>query len=290
MDNIPSSKTCFLLILPLILCFGNINLSAVSTNSESDHHNLVYRHCPNQNSSTDPQLLSSLFQQLVGQSSKSKFYETSAGDEQVAISGLFQCRNDLSNYECHNCVTRLPEKSKSFCGTNAPVRVHLSGCYMRYKVEGFQTSRLELQHKTCSESKAVLGGFKKVRDGAFGSVESGVVDGDGFCVLSYESMHVMAQCEGNLRGCECGECVNKAVHIAQDECGASLSGEVYLDSCFMSYSYYERGIIPTNSKQDYGRGIHASGKLIAIVVGGAAALVFAFIFLYFCRSFRKKSD
>jgi hypothetical protein len=52
---------------------------------------------------------------------------------------------------------------------------------------------------------------------------------------------MMAQCEGDLGGCECGECVNNAEQIAQEECGESVSGEIYLDKCFISYTFYPDG-------------------------------------------------
>lgn len=132
-------------------------------------------------------------------------------------------------------------------GRTVPVRIRLSGCYLHYKADGSQISRLELQHKTCSDSKAASDGFEGVREGAFAAVVRGVMGGNGFCDMSYESMHVTAQCQGNLESCDCGECVANAVQIAQDECGESISGEVYLDSCFMTYSYDGINEIPGNS-------------------------------------------
>lgn len=266
----------------------------MSTNT-SNLHDLVYRHCANQYLSTDPagslpQILSSLFDELVEQSSQSKFYETSVGDDYIAVSGLFQCRNDLSRDQCFNCVNRLPEMSNTFCGRTVPARIRLSGCYLHYKADGSQVSRLELQHKTCSESKAANDGFEEVRDGAFAAVLSGVVEGNGFCDTSYESMHVIAQCQGNLEGCDCGECVTNAVQIAQDECGESISGEVYLDSCFMSYDYDGINEIPSNSNQGFGKGPagnSSSGRGLAFVAGGAVAVLLVFFFFYMCRSSRK---
>ncbi|KAK3012012.1 hypothetical protein RJ639_011143 [Escallonia herrerae] len=55
--------------------------------------------------------------------------------------------------------------------------------------------------------------------------------------MKYEDMHVMAECEGTLGACECGECVSNAVEVAQDECTDSVSGQIYVDHCFLSYSY-----------------------------------------------------
>lgn len=119
MDISSSKPCCYLLSLALLFysCFGN-NLSSTNISNLQD---LVYRHCSNQYISTDPagslpQILSSLFNELVEQSSISKFYETSAGDDYIAVSGLFQCRNDLSRDQCFSCVNRLPEMSNTVCG------------------------------------------------------------------------------------------------------------------------------------------------------------------------------
>lgn len=87
-----------------------------------------------------------------------------------------------------------------------------------------------------------------MRDHAFAELESGVVEGnhEGFYEGDYgEKMHAMAQCQGDLLGeneRDCGECVRNAVRLAREECGESISGQVYMDGCFMSYSYYPYGI------------------------------------------------
>ncbi|XVF30995.1 hypothetical protein REPUB_Repub16aG0107200 [Reevesia pubescens] len=83
--------------------------------------------------------------------------------------------------------------------------------------------------------KVVTLGFEEVRGAAFAAVESGVTDGDGYCKENNELMQVIAQCEGDLGPCDCGKCVSIAFQIAQEECGTSLSGQFYLDTCFISY-------------------------------------------------------
>jgi hypothetical protein len=77
-------------------------------------------------------------------------------------------------------------------------------------------------------------------------MESGVVSEGGFYETNYESLHVMAQCQGDLKGCDCGECISSAIQVAEEKCGASISSQVYMDKCFMSYTYYPDGI-PGNS-------------------------------------------
>ena len=60
---------------------------------------------------------------------------------------------------------------------------------------------------------------------------------DGFCEKKVEGMKVMAQCEGKMRGYKCGECVSNAVEVAKEECRDSVSAQIYVEGCFLSYSY-----------------------------------------------------
>ncbi|KAG6522470.1 hypothetical protein ZIOFF_019610 [Zingiber officinale] len=52
----------------------------------------------------------------------------------------------------------------------------------------------------------------------------------------------MAQCQGDRSVSDCGECVAQAVQKSEVECGGAASGQIYLDKCYVSYSYYTNGI------------------------------------------------
>ncbi|KAL3520610.1 hypothetical protein ACH5RR_018759 [Cinchona calisaya] len=266
-STIPKNHHSFLPIFVLCCC---LILPFVNT-SNLDYNKLVYNHCKNQTSNDHPTeslspILSALFQELSKQSSKSKFFVTSTGDEKMALSGLFQCRGDLSNQDCYSCVNKLPELSNSLCGQSLPARVQLSGCSIRYQADGVvQTSQFQLLHSACSGENGLIG-FQEKRDAAFSAVQECILSGQGFCDETCDSIHVMAQCDGILGVCDCGECVNTAVEIAREECGYSVSGEIYLDGCFITYSYQTNGF-----SGDWDEG-SSSGKLVAIVIGGIALI------------------
>ncbi|KAL6952504.1 hypothetical protein U1Q18_049584 [Sarracenia purpurea var. burkii] len=170
--DLPTLKPFRLLPLTLIFFFSSHNahnFPSFSTVSDANHKNLIYARCSN-HTFPDPtgslqQILSSLFEELGVQGSISKFYETSVGDDDIAISGLFQCRNDLSTDECSDCVNRIPEMSRRLCGGRVPAKIQAAGCYIRYDDgDGDNGSNpgLELQHKACSESKATASRFEEV--------------------------------------------------------------------------------------------------------------------------------
>ncbi|KAI5326722.1 hypothetical protein L3X38_035796 [Prunus dulcis] len=292
-------KPFFLCLAALLLLLLSLLSSANPINS--DYNTLVYNQCANQTFTTPPtqQTLSSLFQELIAHSSQSKFFKhtQATGDDdetQTGISGLFQCIQDISNEECQSCVSTLPDLSNTLCRESVSARVQLHGCYMHYELDGYdsESSNHKLMHQTCGElSNGLAGGFEEMRDTAFAALESGIVmNGDGFYKTSYEAVQVMAQCVGGLGTCECGLCVSSAVQIAEAECGAALSGQIYLEECFLSYTYHPDEI-PDHPHPEKRRDRNGSnGKSVAIVVGGAAALCLGFVFLLFVKSWSKKED
>ncbi|KAK8511213.1 hypothetical protein V6N12_033493 [Hibiscus sabdariffa] len=264
--------------------------------SGSDITTLVYKGCAKQ-AFTDPaglysQAISALFQTLVSQSMKLKFYKTTTGTAQTTINGLFQCRGDLTSNDCYNCVSQLPTLSDKLCGSKTIAsRIQLHGCYMLYEVAGFaQISGMQMLFKTCGGGPggaATNGGgnvFEEKRDTAFSFLENGVISNHGFFTANYQSVYVLGQCEGDVGDSDCGDCVRSAVQRAQDK-------------CYITYAYYANGV-PKRSPSSSSSFSHASssstgqetGKTVAIILGGAAGVGFAVILLMFARNAVKKHD
>ncbi|OMO86572.1 hypothetical protein CCACVL1_09556 [Corchorus capsularis] len=294
------SKPLFL-FLSFLFLFTILELSPL-VDSASDYTTLVYKGCSKQ-AFSDPsglysQALSALFQTLLSQSMKVKFYKTTTGTGQTTINGLFQCRGDLSNSDCYNCVSQLPTLADKLCGKTIASRIQLYGCYMLYEVSGFaQISGMEMLFKTCGATNVAGSGFEERRDTAFSVLESGVTSSHGFYTTNYQSVYMLGQCEGDVGDSDCGECIKTAVQKAQVECGSSISGQVYLHKCFISYSYYPNGVPRRSSSSSYPHPSSSSsgpgpntGKTVAIIVGGAAGVGFLVILLMFARNVMKKHD
>ncbi|XP_058770832.1 plasmodesmata-located protein 2-like [Vicia villosa] len=294
-------KLSLFLLLFFFFSFLLLTPHFSESSSSSDYTTLVYKGCSN-STFTDPngaysQSLSALFGSLVSQSTKTKFYKTTTGNGQNSITGIFQCRGDLTNSDCYNCVSKLPVLSDKLCGKTIAARVQLLGCYMLYEVSGFpQISGMDILYKTCGTTNAAGRGFEERRDTALSVMENGVISGHGFYATSYQSMYVMGQCEGDVGDSDCGECVKSAVQRAQVECGSSISGQVYLHKCFISFSYYPNGVprhssyggsSPSGSSSFTGQN---TGKTVAIILGGIAGVAFLVICLLFARNLVKKRD
>ncbi|XP_022157970.1 cysteine-rich repeat secretory protein 3-like [Momordica charantia] len=283
------------LLLLLSLAFFIFSLIPPAQ-SGSDYASLVYKGCAKQ-ALSDPtgvysQSLSVLFGSLVSQATKARFYKTSSGSGQATINGLFQCRGDLSNGDCYNCVSKIPQMVQSLCGRTIAARVQLYGCYLLYEVSGFaQISGFEMLYKTCGGTNVAGSGFEERRDTALSVLENGVVSGHGFYTTNYQSVYVLGQCEGDLGDSDCGECVKNAVQRAQVECGSSISGQLYLHRCFISYSYYPNGVPRRSSSPSFSSSSGGNtGKTVAIILGSTAGVGFVVICLLFARGLMKKHD
>ncbi|CAG7878410.1 unnamed protein product [Brassica rapa] len=299
-----------------------ISLPSLINTSQLDYDTLVFSQCDSSDTNIlqkvptkDPsysnpnlllraQALYSFLSKLESESSRAKFFKTLVGNEQHAVSGWFQCREDYPSEICHRCVRELRDISSRLCGNATSARVHLRGCHMVYEIEHVDTPTSQanhhnyklletpergLIHKICDGATAeTLVGFEEMRTVALTAAETGVVDGHGFYEESYKLLHVVAQCDGHVEACDCGECVSAAAAAAAEECPWSTASQIYLEGCYVGYTYNPHEY-PGDSYHEEG-GKTSTGKSLAIVVGGVAALVFVAIFFLFLKSLRRKGD
>lgn len=139
--------------LPVILVY----LPFLINSSQLDYDTLVFKQCDssdtnilqkpttnypnysNKNLSLRAQALSSFLRKLESESSRSKFFKTLVGNEEHAVSGWFQCREDYLSEICRRCVSDLLGISSRLCGNATSARIHLRGCHLIYKFERVDT-------------------------------------------------------------------------------------------------------------------------------------------------------
>ncbi|XP_028187634.1 plasmodesmata-located protein 1-like [Glycine soja] len=130
------------------------------------------------------QNLKPLLDSLVLVSTQKGFVATT----QNTFTGTFQCRGDLSNAECYNYVSKIPNMLGHLCGggTGAAERV----------------------------LPMVRGGQVR-RDVAFGMMENNMQNNKNlFYTGSYQSLYVLGQCEGILGNADCGGCIKSVMELA----------------------------------------------------------------------------
>lgn len=246
---------------PIFYLLFLIYLTLVGVSCSADTTNFIYKGCANQKfqdpSGVYAQTLSTLFTSLISQSSTAKFYKTTSGQGQSAISGLFQCRGDLNNVDCNNCVSNARQLFDRMCGPTVAARIHLSGCYIRYEISGFKLAGpTDLLYKVCGSNRVHGSGFDQKLGSALGQVEKGVASGNGFYAGVYENIYVLGQCEGDLVGGDCVACVQSAEQQAKSDCADFVLGQVFLQQCYVTYSYRPDGVPETLP----------SGKLILLLI------------------------
>ncbi|KAL9168917.1 hypothetical protein ABFS82_04G045600 [Erythranthe guttata] len=283
---------------PLLLLILTALLSTIAA-AAADNTNLVFKGCADQNfqdsGGTYKQALTNLLDTLITQSSAAKFFKTTSGSPPSSITGLFQCRGDLSNEDCSRCVKRTPDFAQKLCGGAIAARVQLGGCYLRYEIAGFrQVSGTELLYKVCGSTRASGAGFGDRLELGFEEIVKGVGSGNGgYYAAVYQSVYVLGQCEGDLGGGDCVNCVKNAIDRAKSECGSSIAAQIYLQRCYISYSYNPRGV-PADNQQPIspssGTGKINTEKIIAIVLGGLVGVGLVMACLLFTKSaFKKKT-
>lgn len=149
-----------------------------------------------------------------------------------------------------------------------------------------QISSTELLYKNCKKGEVKDGSFEVKRENAFQQVESGVTSEGGFYAASYDSVYVLGQCEGDLVGTECGECVKTGLERVKAECGDAVSGQVYLNQCYISYTYYPNGVDEEKASSPGTK--QGTAKTVAIVLGATAAAGFVVAILLCTKSVFKK--
>lgn len=241
-----TTKCSPLLSLLLINVFLLLLLHLISA---ADNLNLVYKGCAEQKLE-DPtgiysQNLQALMTSLVGQAGQKPFSSITYGDNQNGIMGLYQCRGDLTNSDCYNCVSKIPDLLDKLCGKVAAGRVQLVGCNMRYEIVGFkQIPETQLLYKVCGKKVKRRDEFEERRETAFDMMISGVLKSGSnlFYTGSYQSLYVLGQCEGDLESSDCGDCVKSAEDQVKVQCGNSIYSKIYLHKCYISYSFYPNGV------------------------------------------------
>lgn len=288
-----SQKPIFSLLFLVFLTFVELSCSEDTTN-------FIYKGCATQkfqdSTGVYSQTLKSLFTSLISQSSTSKFYKTTSGQGPSAISGLFQCRGDLNNGDCNRCVSNAQQLFDKMCGPAVAAKIHLAGCYIRYEISGFKVAgATEELYKVCGSTRVSGSGFDQKLGSALGLVEKGVVSGNGFYSGVYENINVLGQCEGDLVGGDCVNCVQSAEQKAKSNCGDFVLGQVFLQQCFITYSYRPNGVpetLPSDTGRSKGKGMGPNTqKTVAIVVGGLVGSgLFIACLLVLKSAFKKKRE
>lgn len=160
------------------------------------------------------------------------------------VYGLFQCRGDLSNSDCHDCVSNAVSRLGASCVGASGGALQLEGCFVRYD----NTSFLGAQDKTvvsdkCGPSIGDDSDLLTRRDAVLSYLMAG---GQFFRVGGSGKVQGLAQCVQDLSMSECQDCLLEAIQRLKNQCGSSAWGDMFLGKCYARYS--ERGYTSKHGK------------------------------------------
>ncbi|XP_011070584.1 cysteine-rich repeat secretory protein 12 [Sesamum indicum] len=187
------------------------------------------------------------------------------------VYGLFQCRGDLSNSDCHDCVSNAVTRLGASCGGASGGALQLEGCFVRYD----NTSFLGVEDKTVVSDKCgpSIGDYSDLlsrRDAVLAYLAAG---GQFFRVSGSGRVQGVAQCVQDLSVGECQDCLSEAIERLKSQCGSSAWGDMFLGKCYARYS--ERGYSSKSENDD------EVEKTLAIFLGLIAGVAILIVFLSF---------
>lgn len=241
--------------------------------------------------------LNSLLASLANSASMSTFanFTSNLASPSSPAYGLYQCRGDLPIPTCHQCIRSSIIQLSPLCNFSTSAAVQLRGCVIRYGNDSFlgKPGKTLLYRRCGATATTISNGYEADLVGMREGVLEALLEGSRQTAGLYKAGRVgyvdgVAQCIGDQSEEECRECVAEAVKEMRSICGGpALSGEVYLEKCYVVYEA-KGGVYPSSSSSSMTRsGVSdgGNGKLISkqmvMIIGIAAALLLLVLCLYF---------
>ncbi|KAL8137522.1 hypothetical protein V2J09_003523 [Rumex salicifolius] len=227
----------------------------------------------------------SILTSLVNSASYSSFNKFTVGGSGTggAVYGLFQCRPDLSNSDCSQCVARSVSQLGVLCANSAGAVLQLDGCLVRYDDVAFLgVEDKSLVSKKCGPQLGYGDSDELThRDSVLGYLDGGGgAQSQLFRVSGSGNVQGVAECVGDLSAAECQDCLGEAIGRLKSDCGVAAWGDVYLAKCYARYSI---GGSHAHSNSGSSTEEDETEKTLAILIGLIAVVAIAIIFLAFLR-------
>ncbi|KAL6969996.1 hypothetical protein U1Q18_029705 [Sarracenia purpurea var. burkii] len=164
------------------------------------------------------------------------------------VYGLFQCRGDLQNSTCRDCVARAVSQLGVLCVDSTGGGLQLEGCFVKYDRNPF----LGVEDKTvvlkkCGPSIGYDSDALTRFDAVMDYLAAG---GQFFRVGGSGKVQGMAQCVQDLSVGLCQDCLSEAIGQLKSNCGSAAWGDLFLGKCYARFS----------ARGDYSKGSEKSHR------------------------------
>ncbi|XP_028126015.1 cysteine-rich receptor-like protein kinase 15 isoform X3 [Camellia sinensis] len=217
-----------------------------------------YQFCSNTTISTDNNLfqsnLENLLHSMSSNSSVSNSFNTTTGNDQDRLFGLFLCYNFVSKDDCKNCIASASQDIQKLCENSNEAVVWEEKCQLRYANESF-FGHLDVTGNIWKDNKQnvsgdELGRFSSVvnetlhnlsRLAAFnpsyGMYATGAVN-----FTDTETIYALVQCTRDLSPYDCNTCLEIAIANTSSCCSESRGARLLSPSCYLRFQSKQEGL------------------------------------------------
>ncbi|KAK9681715.1 hypothetical protein RND81_10G022400 [Saponaria officinalis] len=190
--------------------------------------------------------LNLLLPKLTDQASESHFDNHTVGEGIDKTYGLYLCRGDLNDQQCHDCIDAAVLSASEKCPVEKSVIVWYEECMVRYSNQ----SIFEIEDETLltySWSTPNVTEPEKFQT-VFGEAVDTVIDqaaynesNKGYAtaeeqITLFQTVYVMGICTPDIIGNLCERCLRVALSSMAGCCGtARVNQQMYLPSCWLRY-------------------------------------------------------
>ncbi|KAF5943356.1 hypothetical protein HYC85_017433 [Camellia sinensis] len=213
-----------------------------------------YQFCSNTTISTNNNLFQSNLKKLLYSlslnSSVSNFYNTTTGNDQDRVFGLFLCYNFVSKDDCKNCIESASQDIQTLCGKRNEAVVWEENCQLRYANESF-FGHLDVTGNIRKDNKQNVSGdefgqFSSVVNDtlhnlsrlaafnpSYGMYATGAVN-----FTDTKTIYALVQCTTDLSPDDCNTCLEIAIVNTSSCCSDSHGARLLSPSCYLRYEFY----------------------------------------------------
>ncbi|KAK7842558.1 cysteine-rich receptor-like protein kinase 25 [Quercus suber] len=189
--------------------------------------------------------LEDLFLSLSSNSSFTKFYKTSSGNDPDRVYGLYMCFNYVNGNDCHSCVSLATTDIVKLCPNSKEAFVGEELCQFRYSNQNF-FGQLDVTGNIPKQNEENIS-EPQLFKGVVNNVLSNLAKKAAFDPNMYatqeepfkdDTIYALVQCGTDLSANQCNSCLQKAISDIQTCCFFSVGARLFSRSCYLRYELY----------------------------------------------------
>eukprot|EP00250_Pteridium_aquilinum_P021983 c25274_g2_i1 orf=228-2339(-) len=228
------------------------------------------------------------------------------------VYGMYECRGDISLSDCSSCVQNGLADFYTLCSGKLArgARARYKGCYLRYENFTFEIVGTEAEDSSDYEVTPNCTGSSNESSALYQqnlstALKNSAIAAPKHPLFGYNASsegsgsntaYVLTQCLGYIPSLQCTACLSNLVANFKSACNGSVSGQVYLYTCYYLFSNasflftYNNSDAPPSPTPLPDTSKNRTSIIVGVVVGGflVLAIIVALVLCFLKR--RQKVD